>query len=338
MLKEGKLPWSILSKLLDELPTSDPDVVVGPSIGEDAGVVRLGDGFLVVHSDPITTAVKRIGWYAVHIAANDIAVRGVRPRWFLPVILLSPKMDNRMVEELFHDMSSALKSIGGVVIGGHTEVTPGIDRPIVSMTVIGYSRKRVILTRDARVGDKILLIGRAGGEGVAVIASDYSYKLLDLGVKRSIIEKASEFLYDISVVDKALMLAETGLVNSMHDPTEGGIIQALREIGAASGSCARIYRDQVPLDPVVEAISGALGIDPLKLLSSGSLVATIPPDKDSIVVKLLDEKGFTHSIIGEVVDCEEPGSVMVVSGNRVDVVKEDVIDEIYRVIARLSKR
>ena len=338
MLKEGKLPWSILSKLLGGLPTSDPDVVVGPSIGEDAGVVRLGDGFLVVHSDPITTAVKRIGWYAVHIAANDIAVRGVRPRWFLPVVLLSPKMDNRMVEDLFHDMSLALNSIGGVVVGGHTEVTPGIDRPIVSMTVIGYTRNRVIFTRDARIDDKILLIGRVGGEGAAAIANDYREELLSLGVKPSILEKASGFLMDISVVDKALMLAETGLVNSMHDPTEGGVIQALREIGAASGSCIKIYRDQVSIDPVVKAISTALGIDPLKLLSSGSLVATIPPDAVNLVTKLLDEKGVTYSVIGEVVECKEPGNVMIVSDDKIEVVREDVIDEIYRVISILRER
>ncbi|MGC9121460.1 MAG: AIR synthase related protein, partial [Thermogladius sp.] len=144
--KGGKISWEELSRLIRFLPTSDVDLIIGPKLGEDAAVIRLKDGFLVVHSDPITTAFWRIGWYAVHVAANDIAVRGVKPRYFLPVVLLPPRMEAREVEEIFRDMGEAAREVSGVVIGGHTEVTPYLERPIISMTAIGYSTGRFVST------------------------------------------------------------------------------------------------------------------------------------------------------------------------------------------------
>ncbi len=335
MLEEGKLPWNTLSRLLGYLPTRDPDLVVGPGLGEDAGVFRAGDGFLVVHTDPITAAVQRIGWYAVHVAANDVAVRGVKPRWFLPVILLSPTMNPDDIERVFRDMGRALSRIGGVVVGGHTEVSPGLDHPVVSVTAIGYTRGRVVLTRDARPGDKLLLTGRPGGEGAAVLAIDYRDKLVELGIGRDVLDRASSFLEDISVVDTALSLARLG-VDAMHDPTEGGVIQAVHEMAAASGTCASINPENTPVDPAVHEITSRIGIDPLRLLSSGSLIAAVPPSRVHDITAKLDDLGVSYSVIGDLKKCPRPGLVEVRGRGGVSIVEEDVVDEIYRAIRILG--
>ncbi len=335
-LKEGKLPWNILSKLLSLLPTSDPDLVVGPSIGEDAAVLKFNNGFLVLHSDPITTAVKRIGWYAIHIAANDVAVRGAKPRWFLATVMLPPKISLSEVEEIFKDMGVATRELDGVIIGGHTEVTPGLDRPLINITAIGFSPDRVIFTRNARPGDSILVIGRIGGEGVSIIAHDYEEYLIKKGVAREVIDKAKKFIEEISVVDKALLLKEYN-VNSMHDPTEGGVLQAIHEIALASKTEIHIYAERIAIDPVVKTITDALNVDPLKLLSSGTIVATIPSDRINDLTCILDDKGIEYSVIGEVVKpSNEPGKVYLHSRSGVEIIDSDIIDEIYRVITTIN--
>jgi hydrogenase maturation factor len=316
-----------MSKLLELLPTSDIDLVMGPSQGEDAAVLRLRDGFLVIHSDPITTGVKRAGYLAVHVAANDIAIRGVRPRWFLPVVLIPPSFTEQDVAELFEDMSRALREVGGVAIGGHTEVTPGIDRPFISMTSAGYTTGRVILTRDARPGHLLYVIGRVGGEGAGIIAWDFEDLLVARGLDRLVVERAKNYIYQISVMNTALSIKD--YVSSMHDATEGGVIQAIREMAVASSTRAVVNIDDVFIEETVRDVSRAVNVDPLKLLSSGCIVASVPRSLSRDLESTLQELGVTYSRVGFL----EPGSGEVVltrEGRILEVIVEDVVDEIYK--------
>jgi hydrogenase maturation factor len=316
-----------MAQLLQHIVSDDVDLIVGPAQGEDAAVIRVRDGFLVIHSDPITAGVKRIGYLAVHVAANDIAVRGVKPKWFLPVVLLPENYTAEDVEEIFRDMGRALREIDGVVVGGHTETTPGLSRPIVSMTAAGYTTSRVILTRDAREGDLVYFIGRVGGEGAGVIAWDFEQLLVELGVDRNIIERAKSFIHDISVVKTALEIRD--YVNTVHDATEGGVLQAVREIAVASSKDIVINLDNVVLDPIVKAVITAVKLDPLKLLSSGCLVATVPEHCKSQFEKALSDLNKPYSLVGRVKSGR--GDVYLqVNSNLVEVIKSDIIDEIYK--------
>ncbi|HCH37103.1 MAG TPA: hydrogenase expression protein, partial [Acidobacteria bacterium] len=85
-MKPGKLPAAKLRKLLTGLRREDPRVIIGPQVGEDASVIAFADRCLVVTTDPVTFATDRIGWYTVHVNANDVAVMGATPRW-LSVVL-----------------------------------------------------------------------------------------------------------------------------------------------------------------------------------------------------------------------------------------------------------
>ncbi|ADI31458.1 AIR synthase family protein [Staphylothermus hellenicus] len=330
----GKPSWEFLSGLLSMFPIRDPDLIVGPSIGEDAAIIRFKDGFLIVHSDPITAATRRIGWLAVHIAANDIAVRGAKPRWLLPVILMPPKHSLEQIESIFRDIGSAAQSLDATVIGGHTEFTPGIPRPIISMTAIGYSMDKVVLTRNARPGDKIFVIGRVGGEGASVIAWDFEDLLLRKGISRDIIATAKEYFTDISIVDKALLIRD--YANSMHDPTEGGLLQGLREVAKASNTRIILDADKVVLDPIVKEITSTLELDPLKILSSGALIASVPGENTRQVEDLLKEKGYKYSIAGYISEHVRGGELIVNQNGKTIRIIEDVVDEIYKLWSRDS--
>ncbi len=326
-LEEGKPPLKVLEKIISKYTgIYDPDVVKGPAIGEDAGIVRLGEGFLVAHVDPITTATRFIGWLAVNIAANDVAVRGVRPRWLLLTLLLPKGTSVNALENIMKDIDKAAKRIGVTIIGGHTEVTPGIPRPIIIATAIGHTRGRVVTSDGARIGDKVVVIGRIGGEGASIIAWDFEDLLKKAGVSRDIIEKAKELIYDVSVIEKALLIKD--YVSSMHDPTEGGVLEALYELAIASGKTFSIDLDSIELDPIVEIITKAVNIDPYKLLSSGSLVATIPENYLEKVVSILKERNIPFSVCGEVVG-NEP-KLIVSKNNKKSIINESIIDEIYK--------
>src|SRR5713226_5862971 len=88
LLPVGKLPAELLQRLFGKYVDADPRVIVGPQVGEDAAVLDMGDRYLVATTDPITFATDEMGWYALHVNANDLAVRGATPRWFLCTVLL----------------------------------------------------------------------------------------------------------------------------------------------------------------------------------------------------------------------------------------------------------
>ena len=327
ILKTGKLEWTLMSRLLQYIISEDIDVLVGPAQGEDATVIRVRDGFLVVHSNPITAGVKHVGYLAVHVAANDIAVRGVRPRWFLPVVLIPSRYSMNDIEAIFKDMSRALREINGVVVGGHTEITPGLERPLISMTAAGYTTSRVIFTRDAREGDLLYVIGRVGGEGAGIIAWDFEQLLASRGVCEGVISAAKNFIFDISVVKTALEIRD--YVNTMHDVTEGGVLQAIREIAVASNKAITVNLESVIVDTIVNTISKAVNVDPLRLLSSGCLVATVSPQYRSELENTLENLRKPYGVIGSVKSGE--GEVYLFRNSQlVEVINKDIIDEIYK--------
>ncbi len=328
----GKPRREILESMVFKyVGVNDPDVVQGPAFGEDAGIVRLGNGYLVTHTNPITTASRRIGWLAVNVAANDVAVRGARPRWAELVVLTPPNSHEGLVDGIMSDADKAAKAIGISIIGGHTEYTPGLPRPIVISTVIGYTDKRIVTTKGARLEDLVIVAGCIGGEGASVIAWDFPHLLAERGLGSDVISEARKFIERVSVVEAALRIAP--YASSMHDLTEGGLLEGLYEVSIASGIRLAIDPSLIQLNPVVAAVTRALNIDPLKLLSSGSLIATIPEPYVDRAVNSLLEIGIPCSVIGKAVG-GEPGVVLSSGGRVLSEIRESIIDEIYKLYSK----
>jgi hydrogenase expression/formation protein HypE len=315
----GKLPHRMLGELLSKLQNCDPRVLVGPGIGLDAAVIDMGGSLLVAKTDPITFATDRIGWYAVNINANDIAVCGAEPRWFMASVLLPPGASAATAAEIFEQMQEACKALNASLVGGHTEVTYGLDRPIVVGCMLGEAEpERVVTAGGAQPGDKLLLVGEIAVEGCAVLAREMGEYLMAKGVPPSTVDRAMEFLDDpgISVVAQARTIASTGAVHAMHDPTEGGIATALREMAVASNVGLRVHRNRIRILKECREICAALGIDPLGLLASGSLLAAVPSRCSEEVLNHLSEAGFTAEVIGEVTP-PESGLTMQTNGGEV---------------------
>ena len=332
-LRTGKLPPEVLGRMLKHRGAEDRRVVLGPKLGEDAAVVRIGRQLLVLKTDPVTYASDMIGWYAVHVNANDVATRGAAPAWFQATVLLPEGTEESAVEDIFKQISKAARSLGVAVTGGHTEVTPGISSPIVVGDMHGVlDGRKPVLTSGARTGDFLVLTKGAGIEGTATIARERRAELLRVFEKR-MVDRAANFLFDpgLSIVPEA-RLALRYEVSSMHDPTEGGVAMGVREVAEASGRSIDLLVDNVNVFPETRRICRKYGIDPLGLLGSGALLATFAPEKAEAYADACDRKGIEARVVGRVV--KGKGRSMAISGGRAIPLSSSERDEVLKVLSR----
>ena len=317
-LPTGKLPPALLQAVLDKHATHDARVVVGPRVGEDAAVIDLGDRYLVAAADPVTFATDELGWYALHVNANDIVVRGATPRWFLATVLLpAGATDENRVRTLFAQLGEACEALDVALVGGHTEVTPGVDRPLVAGTMLGeVAKDKLVTTGGARVGDAIVLTKGVPLEGAAIIAREKEAELVARGVRPAVIRKAKAFLRSpgISVRPEAEIACEVASVHAMHDPTEGGLATALHELAAAAGVGLRIDHDRIMVLPEGRVLCEAFGLDVLGTIASGALLLTLAPPEAGLVLHALARESIDCHFIGQVVAPEQ--GVTLVEGTR----------------------
>ena len=172
----GKLKHKLLQKMLSEFVSTthlkDDRVVVGSSIGEDAAVIDMGDKYLVAKTDPITFVTEEIGYYAVNVNVNDVVCTGATPKWFQSTILLPAEhTDEELIETIFRNIHDTCKSLGITVIGGHTEITASLDRPIVVGSLLGeVDKDKLVLSSGAKEDDLIILTKGIFIEGTCIIA------------------------------------------------------------------------------------------------------------------------------------------------------------------------
>ena len=313
VLPPGKLPPALLRELTASVPRAD-DVILGPGVGHDVAVVDLGGVWLVSKADPITFASDRIGWYAIHVNANDLATVGAEPRWFMATLLLPEgSTDAALVTRIMGDLTDAAAGLGVSVIGGHTEITAGLDRPLVAGAMLGTVAPGDLVRPDGlRPGDTVLLTGGMAVEATSIIAREMPGRLRRAGMSADRIETAARFLYDpgISVVQASRIArgAASEGIHAMHDPTEGGVVTALEEMAEAAASVSaagmHIEVDAAALDagvePLAAEVCSAVGIDPRGAISSGALLIGVAPDAADAVRTALVDAGVACWLIGNV--------------------------------------
>jgi len=305
-LRAGKLDINVLRDLLEKHAILDSQVILGPKIGEDAAVIDPGNGsdhYWVVTSDPITFTTDEIGYYGVVVNLNDIATRGAIPRWFLATLLFPEGESLDLVKNVFAQIHEACRRFGISLIGGHTEITPGIERTILSGHMIGQVKKdRLVITGGAQDGDLLLLAKGICIEGTSIIAREKEAELTARGISPSLIKKAKSFIFDpgIEVLSAARLACESASVHSMHDPTEGGLINGIIEMALASDKEIVVDLGKVPIYEESRILCQHFGLDPFGVIASGALLLTIAPSNLSSLQRAFREAGIPVEVIGEV--------------------------------------
>lgn len=332
-LPVGKLPADLLATLL-EGGAGDPRVLLGPGIGLDCAVIEAGDPggerLLVLKSDPITFVSDALGHYLVQVNANDVATTGAVPRWLLVTLLLPEgRATAAMAEDIMAQIRQAAAALAITVVGGHSEVTHGLEHPLVAGALVGeVARDALVTPRGAAPGNRVLLTKGVPVEGTAILARELPERLAGHLDAREL-ECARDFLYrpGIGVTRDARVALTAGRVTAMHDPTEGGLLTALWELAEASGHGLAVDLSAVPVPDLARRVCGVFGIDPLATIASGALLLTAAAEDAGSIAAALIGAGIACADIGAVV--AGPPRVTTVSGGPVPRPARDAIALVF---------
>lgn len=334
-MRPGKVPPDVLQKIVfAKLGKEDPDVLLGPSLGEDASLIRVGDRVIAASTDPITGSVEDVGWLSVHVNANDIATFGISPRWFLASIMLPDGSSPDELRKIMEQIVDAAETLGIAVVGGHSEITEGIDRPIITGFMMGLtSPGEYVTSGGAKVGDAIILTKTIAIEGTAILATEGA-EFLSSNLSSDIINRGKSLREQISVVKEGVIAFETGHVTAMHDPTEGGLAGGIHELCDASGVGFEIYNDAIPIDSSTKAICEVLGINPLDLISSGCMIITCCSEFSDDVVEALKAVCVDASVIGSIV--KNPKQRLLITKTDGDILMRPETDALWDALKKIN--
>jgi len=304
----GKLKHKYLARMLKDFASDsinqDKRVIMGSKIGEDAAVIDMGNKYLVAKTDPITFTSNEIGYYAVNVNVNDVVCMGANPKWFQSTILLPENGTTiELIEKIFKNIYDACKAMDISVIGGHTEISLGLERPIVIGSLLGeVEKEKLVLTSGAEPGDALVLTKGVFIEGTSIIGREKEHFLVKKEYSSDFIEKCKNYLYHpgISVFKEALLANQHFHIKSMHDPTEGGLATGIAEIAMASNTGALIYEKNIKILPEPLELSKIFNLNPLNTISSGSLLIILEKKDSSELINLLRKNRIDAEIIGEV--------------------------------------
>jgi len=333
-LAVGKLPAALLRRLLARVNRArrDRQLLVGPDIGLDAAAVTLGSACLVLKSDPITFVSEDIGTYALTINANDLATMGATPRWFLATVLLPAGATATQVSRLFSQLGASCRRLRVTLVGGHTEVTNAVTRPVVAGCLLGECPKgRLLTTAGAKIGDAIILTKGIPIEAVSVLARERTARIRRR-YSTSFLNRCRRYLHDpgLSVVRDAELALAVGGVHAMHDPTEGGLSTALYELAEAAKVGVRVDERAVRVLPEGARLCAHFGIDPWGAIASGALLVCASSARAAAIVKRLTASGIEASRIGTVMPPRY--GVRLVRDGRSRPVPRFRVDEIARLL------
>ena len=323
-MRVGKLSNEQLDRLiLSKLEHTRSEVICAPSVGVDCTAVKLENGLAVLSCDPITAAETGIGRLTVFVSCNDAAASGAEPIGLMITLLLPPSVTEEEVGLVMDEIIEAARLSNVDIIGGHTEITPAVTRIVTCATVIASPVTGELITpKGMRAGDSVVLTKHAGLEGAMILADKLpkGSRLLNKAERGEV----RSFADETSVVKEGLLAAKNG-AHAMHDVTEGGVMGALWEMSTASGLGIRFDRERIPIRPVTEKLCKRFGIDPYRLISSGSML--IAAEDGEGLVSLLREKGIEAAVIGYADGSLSGGECLDETGMRIE---PPEADEIYK--------
>jgi len=332
IFKIGKVPPEILkTSVYPFLGNRRKEVLVHSGLGEDCSIIDYGENVAVVSTDPITGADKNSGYIGVYISTNDIAACGAKPIGIMVTLLLPAGSNETMLKDIMEGIHKGANSIGIEVLGGHSEITDGVVKPIISVTALGIAKKDEYVTSSgAKPGDDVIITKALGLEGTAILAADYE-DILKEKLGNELVSRAKAFIDNIGVVEEGITAAKVG-VSAMHDITEGGLLGAAYEIAEASGVGMEIFEEDLAIYPETKAICEFFQINPLGLISSGSMLICTPKGKE--VIEALKSKGIRATIVGKVTKKDK---ILISKGNQSLIIPPER-DELYVAIERATQR
>lgn len=323
----GKVPENVLKRaVLRQIRHHRPEVLLSAGVGEDCAAISVEDDEVLVFStDPITGASQGMGELAVHITANDLASSGAEPVGIMTCIILPPRTREKKLHDFMQEIILTAKKLNIEVMGGHTEVSDVVNRPLITVTGVGKVKKEaMVTTAGLRPGDELVMTKWAGLEGTSIIAAE-KREVLEKRLPKQLIDTARDFREYISVVPEAAVAVKAG-VSAMHDVTEGGIFGALWEMGEASGVGMTVDLHKIPIRQETIEVCEIFDVNPYMLISSGSML--MGASNGNLLVEKLAEEGIPAAVIGRAV---EGNDRVIVNGEEKRFLEPPASDQLYQI-------
>ncbi|MGL6065986.1 MAG: AIR synthase family protein [Cetobacterium sp.] len=327
-MKIGKLTISDLNDLIfNNIKNSNKNILSAGEIGSDCAAIEIGDNVIYLSTDPITGANNGLGKLAININCNDIATEGISPTGIMLTILAPPNTKKEEIALIMKDAQDEANKIGVSIIGGHTEITTAVNRTIVSATSIGIGLKKDLKKRENIVADDRIIITKGIGiEGTGIIAFEKEEELLKF-FPNSIVEDAKNLLNETSVVKDGLIANRFS--KGMHDVTEGGLLGALWESSCFYNLGIEISYEKIFIHHSTKEICEYFNIDPLKLISSGTMLIVVSNENSNLLLKELKNNGIDAFDIGRFTESKE--CLLIKNGKNLKIASPES-DELYKII------
>jgi hydrogenase expression/formation protein HypE len=299
----GKISHHLTTEFI--LPTFDNPILADL---DDGAIFTIGESRFAFSTDtytvdPIVFPGGTIGDLAINGTVNDVTMCGATPLYLSVGLILEEGFPINDFQKVMAEMGRAAAKAGVTVATGDTKVVPrgAADKIFINTSGIGMIPAGIdVSSKNARVGDKVILSGSLADHGVTILTQREGLTF-DSPVK-------SDSAPLNHMAQK--MFRAGSSIHTLRDPTRGGAGTALNEIAQSSRVGIRIQEAKIPVKPEVSGICELLGFDPLYLANEGKLIAFVgPEDADAVLAAMQeDEFGKDACMIGEVV-AENPGQV-----------------------------
>jgi hydrogenase expression/formation protein HypE len=227
---------------------------------------------------------------------------GATPRWFLATVIIPETLATEaLFDDILGQIHEACDSLGVTVVGGHSEISNGMDRPLVIGQMLGeVARDAIVRSSGLQPGDDVLLTKGLAIEATAIIAREKAEHLREHGWSEAELTRCADYLTDpgISVVKDARLALDAGGGHAMHDPTEGGVATGLREMAMASGVGLEVFADELSVSADSRRLCAAFDLDPFGVISSGALLIGCAPASTAAISETLADADIACTRIG----------------------------------------
>lgn len=326
----GKIPENVLKRsILKKIDCKRSEILVGANVGEDCACLQLKeDEILVLSTNPYIIKDRDNAADAVTLAMNNVASEGAEPIAVMIDALLPENTEESDIKKMTDDAVAAGNALSIALIGGHTEITDAVSRPVLSLTGIGKVKKEsLVVTSGAKAGDDVVITKWIGLEGTVCLVKEQEEKLLTKFPAKMIYD-AGNFAKHLSVVPEAATAVKSG-VTAMHDLSKGGVFGGLWELAESSGVGLLIDLRKIPVKQETIEICNFFDINPYEMLSGGSLLCT-SRDGNKLVLDL-KEAGIEASVIGK---CTDNNDRVLINGENKRFLEPSRNDEIFKALKK----
>ena len=303
-MRQGKISENVLKRsVLRKIKTYREEVISGAGIGKDCANLAYKEGMeTVLSTTPVTAPLAELGRYAVPMALNNVAVAGAEPLGVLLALLLPEETEEAELAGLMEQVQEICNALHVDILGGHTEVTPVVREPVMTVTGVGH-RDAAQAKRLSGVGagQDIVVSKWIGLEGTARLAKCHREKLSKRFPMR-MIEDAADYDRYLSIIPEAATAVKSG-VCGMHDVSRGGIFAALWEMASGAGVGLNVHLKKLPVRQETIEICEYFELNPYELLSGGCLLMTAW-DGEKLVMDLAGAK-IPAVVVGKITDSHD---------------------------------